>query len=369
MNRFNKVHPIIRNCALTGFLSLAAACSPAPDSNLYFPADDAGWESISPEQAGWDSTALDAALDLAGERNSSAVLILHGGRIMAERYWEPREVTEGYTNMRQEVDADGHPVEEVASVQKSVVAVLTGIAQERGILSIDDSVSQYLGAGWSQASAEQEQVITIRHLMSMNSGLASNLEYEAPLGERWFYNTPAYHRIMQVLSTVTGIEANELTGAWLTERLGMDNSSWTIRSWSAANMNLGFSTNARDLARFGLMVQAKGTWDGEVIIADRDYLADMLAPSQQDNPAYGYLWWLNSEEVSRSPGAGRTRVEGRLIPSAPPDLVAAQGALDRKLYVVPSMNLIVVRLGAAAGGDPPRAFNEAFWQALMLAAP
>ncbi len=368
MNRFGKVHPIIGNCALTGFLSLAAACTPTPDSNLYFPAGDANWETISPEEVGWDSATLEAALEVAGERNSSAVLILHGGRIMAERYWEPQDVPQGYINMRQGEDTEGHPIEEVASVQKSVVAVLVGIAREQGILTIDDSVNQHLGAGWSQASVEQEQGVTIRNLMSMTSGLTSHLEYEAPLGELWRYNTPAYHRIMHVLSAVTGMEANELTERWLTGRLGMENSSWTIRPWSAANINLGFSTNARDLARFGLMVQASGDWNGETILADQDYLAEMLSPSQQDNPAYGYLWWLNGEEFTRGAGVGRNRVEGQLIPAAPSDLVAAQGALDRKLYVASSMNLVVVRLGSA-GGNQFASFNNAFWEALMRAAP
>ncbi|MDE0507695.1 MAG: serine hydrolase [Gammaproteobacteria bacterium] len=349
-------------------LALAASCTPATDSNLYFPQGDEHWETVSPGEAGWDAGALEAVLDLAEERNSSALLILHGGRILAERYWEPRDVLQGYVNMRLGEDLQGRPIEDVASIQKNLVAVLVGIARERGVLAIDDAVNEYLDAGWSRASADQERRITVRHLMSMTSGLTSDLEYEAPPGELWRYNTIAYHRIMEALSAATGMDANELTGRWLAGRLGMAHTSWTVRPWSAANMHLGLAVNARDLARFGLLVQAAGAWNGEPVLSDRNFLEFMLSPSQQDNPSYGYLWWLNGGEFSRAVGAGRNRMPGRLIPAAPPDLLLARGALDRKLYVVPSMNLIVVRLGSASGYRFA-AFDDEFWGALMQAAP
>ena len=59
---------------------------------------------------------------------------------------------------------------------------------------------------------------------------------------------------------------------------------------------------------------------------------------------------------------------GPLIPSAPPDLVAAQGARDRKLYVVPSLDLVVARLGDSGSTDAS-SFNDAFWWLLAQAAP
>ena len=99
------------------------------------------------------------------------------------------------------------------------------------------------------------------------------------------------------------------------------------------------------------------------MIADRDYLHAALRPSQKLNPSYGYLWWLNGQpEVAR--GAGE-RVKGPLIPTAPSDLVAALGAVDRKLYVVPSLGLVVTRLGNSTGP----AFQNDFWKLLMEAAP
>ena len=82
------------------------------------------------------------------------------------------------------------------------------------------------------------------------------------------------------------------------------------------------------------------------------------------NPAYARLWWLNGSTYSmRAAGA---RKETALIPAAPADLVAALGALDRKIYIVGSRKLIVVRTGQAA---LDRDFDQQMWLRLMKAAP
>ncbi len=94
----------------------------------------------------------------------------------------------------------------------------------------------------------------------------------------------------------------------------------------------------------------------------------MLRPSQQMNPSYGFLWWVNGQASSVSWAATPERTEGALIPSAPADLVAAQGARDRKLYVIPSLDLVVTRLGDV-GSVEDSSFNDAFWERLIHAAP
>jgi CubicO group peptidase (beta-lactamase class C family) len=87
---------------------------------------------------------------------------------------------------------------------------------------------------------------------------------------------------------------------------------------------------ARDLARFGLLVQRRGAWDGEQVVP-AGWLDEALSPSQELNPGYGYLWWL----------AGRPGAD---------DLVAALGARDQKLYVCPSRDFVVVRQGGEVAG-------------------
>ncbi|MEE2899994.1 MAG: serine hydrolase [Gemmatimonadota bacterium] len=352
-----------RSLAALMTLATLTAAGRAAAQNTYFPPDGDEWETVEPESVGWDAGGLSHALDLAGNLNSSGVVILHNGRIMAERYWEIEGASLQYTRLLQGADAEGRAIEDVASAQKSVVALLIGIAQERGLLHLDDPVVQHLGSGWSSASSSEERIITVRHLLSMSSGLAANMNFRAEAGTEWLYNTPAYHRLMPMLEAITGEDRNSITNEWVTRALGMSSSSWTTRGGDP-RIAWGFSTTARDLARFGLMVLAEGRWGDQVVVGDTDYLREMLSPSQSLNPAYGYLWWLNGQAFSLR-GNG-TRGVGPLISEAPADLVAMQGALTRKLYLVPSLGLVVARLGDNGNADGV-SFNQAFWQALIQA--
>ncbi len=100
-------------------------------------------------------------------------------------------------------------------------------------------------------------------------------------------------------------------------------------------------------------------------IVSASWIKAMLAHSST-NPAYGRFWWLNGGDWSLAPGAAPRRKDGPMIPAAPSDLVAAQGAQDRKVYVVPSRKLIVVRMGQQA---PDADFNQQLWLRVMKAAP
>ena len=345
---------------------VASDTAPA-DPTLYFPPADGPWATVEPGDVGWDAAKLEAALDLAAERRSSGVVVLHRGRIMAERYWPVEDPGPAYANQRQGETADGHPKEDVASVQKSVVAMLAAIVAERGLLTFDDAVSDHLGAGWTQAPAEQEAAISIRHLLKMTSGLTPQLAYEADPDTRWRYNTPAYHHLLRIIAGAANQSREVVTSDWLTGRIGMRDSGWAPRPWTDADIAVGFVTTPRDLARFGLLVQARGAWDGTAVVEDARAVDEATRPSQDLNPAYGYLWWLNGQSF-RLGAAGASRNDGPLIASAPPDLVAAQGALDKKLYVVPSLDLVVTRLGDRGSIDGS-SFNDAFWDLLIQAAP
>jgi CubicO group peptidase (beta-lactamase class C family) len=345
---------------------------PARAAALHFPSATGAWETVAPAAVGWNEEKLAAALALAEATRASGVVVLHRGRILAERHWpldhgvRAGKKARDYGAMVQGRDAAGRVIEDVASVQKSVAAILVGIAQGRGLLRIEDPVSRHLGSGWSKASPDQEGAITVRHLLCMTSGLQDDLTFEAAAGTRWRYNSAAYSRTLNVVAAVAKMPLHDVTREWLTRRIGMEDSRWAERARAdreAAVNPFGFATTARDLARFGLLILAGGEWKGDTIIADREYLRAALRPSQTLNPSYGYLWWLNGQsEVARGAGG---RVKGPLIPSAPADLVAALGAVDRKLYVVPSLGLVVTRLGNSAGPT----FQNEFWRLLMEAAP
>ena len=145
----------------------------------------------------------------------------------------------------------------------------------------------------------------------------------------------------------------------------MKDSRWAVRPWEDENTvvanKFGFATTARDLARFGLLMSANGFWDGKDVLVDKDYIKQATSPSQQLNPSYGYLWWLNGGPfVARG---GGEKKPGRLLPAAPKDMYAAQGKLGRRLYVIPSQQLAITRLGDQSGNN----FGGEFFRLLRAA--
>jgi CubicO group peptidase (beta-lactamase class C family) len=352
---------------------VVAHVQPSPRADaLYFPSESGEWARVQPGAAGWDERALDAALDYAGRTNSTGVVVLLNGRLLAERRWLV-EGPERYRRMVVGKTSGGDVVEDVASVQKSVVAFLTGVAEGKRLIDLEAPVSHYLGHGWSKANEEAEFAITVRHLMTMTSGLNDSGEYQAPAGQTWRYNTGMYSKVIGILEKAAGADIETLTTEWLTGPAGMSDSKWVRRAWSAGNNaanSIGFATTPRDLARFGLLVLAKGTWNGRDLLRNPSYFERMLRPSQDLNPSYGLLWWLNGQPRVQSPDEAQAK-PGSLTPSAPGDLVAAQGAQDRKCYIVPSLSLVVSRLGAPTGASPTvdLKWDDEFWKLLMKAAP
>lgn len=353
--------------ARTLLVLCAAFCSlPTFAGDLYFPPAEGEWQTVSPKDLGWDETALDAALQYAGESQSTGVVILHNGRMVAEKYWDAKNASPRLRRMIAEVLDGNRTREDIASVQKSVTSFLCGVAVTKGLLNIDKPVSACLGEGWSKAKPEQEGAIAVRHLMTMTSGLNAGLEYQVPPGSRWRYNTNAYAKTTKVLEAAVGKDMNALTAEWLTGPTGMRESKWEQRARLEAAVeanSIGFVTSARDLARFGLLILAGAKWNGEDLLNNPAYLKESLSPSQALNPAYGLLWWLNGQS-NYVEAAGGTRVDGALVPSAPGDMVQASGALGRKCYIVPSLGLVVTRLGDQPG-DPR--FDAKFWGLLMKA--
>jgi CubicO group peptidase (beta-lactamase class C family) len=360
-----------RRSVLTAFVVLMAVCSVAvaDTAKVYFPSTEGSWERIEPRDAGWNAEKIQEALDIAGESKSSGVVILLNGRILAEQYWEIRKGDQSlrYRGMLLGNTSEDHPIEDVASAQKSITSFLAGVAQAKGLLDFTAPVSKYLGEGWSKAPKKDETKITVRHLLSMSSGLTEKLQFQTAAGEKWMYNTTAYGRMHSVLEKAVGKDLQIITREWLTEPIGMRNSKWVDRaarrpasdSTELTNSN-GFATTPRDLARFGLLVIRQGIWNDVNLLNNPQYLKTAFVPSQNMNKAYGLLWWLNGQPFRR--GAEEENV---LIPAAPADLFAAQGALGRKLYIVPSLDLIVTRLGDSA----PQTFPNQFWTKLMQAAP
>lgn len=313
--------------------------------HYYPPIEGNQWDKISPAALGWDGTKLEQAVSCVCDHNSTAFLIVHKGRIVVEEYWQDWGIDTAMP---------------IFSAAKSVASVLVGIAQEEGKLSIGDRMVKYLGPGWSKAPPGKEAVISIKHVLTMTTGLNDSLEYKAEAGTIWYYNSPAYWKLFPVIESATGKSMDDFSREVLWARIGMKWCAWNGRTMACS---------ARDMARFGLMVLYNGTWQGKDILKDKTFLRDATNKSQELNQAYGYLWWLNGENSFRLPGPADQQFEGALVPSAPADMFAALGAADKKIYIVPSLDLVVVRHGGPVGEvlGASSSFDEQLWGRFMPA--
>jgi CubicO group peptidase (beta-lactamase class C family) len=321
---------------------------------------------VDPAKAGWNTAALDELAAYVQSQGTTGFLIIQDRKVIYEHNWPlPSTAAAFAANFTHGTDVHGALQEDVMSAQKSFVAILAGIAIDKRQLDISKPVSDYIGTGWSKAAPDQEKLIVVRNLLEMSTGLTEALAYEAPAGTKFFYNTPAYAIITTVLEKASGRKLDDITRSWLTEPAGMADTLWRQRPAAVANVGnpIGLYTTPRDMAMLGQLVLDKGkAANGNRVISETQLGA--LFARTPTNPAYGHLWWLNGSAYALRPAGARS--ETSLIPAAPDDLLAALGAQDRKIYIVPSRKLIVVRTGQAA---PDRALDQQVWLRTMRAMP
>ena len=352
-------------------LTLTLSCKKSPisptqtDEPLYFPTSNT-WETKSPENLQWNTANLESLYTYLNQNNTRAFLVLQNGRIVLEKYF-------GKT-IQQNADFNANSNWYWASAGKTITAALVGIAQEEGKLNINEKTSTYLGAGWTSLSSEQENQITLRHQLTMTTGLdfnVSNLDctlpscllYKAPAGSQWYYHNAPYTLLEQVVVQATGKAYQQFTDEKLKAAIGMDG------FWLKSGYNNVFFSTARSMARFGLMILAGGKWENKDIMQDKNYLRDMLNTSQNLNPSYGYLWWLNGKESAMYPSSSLVFSDS-IASNAPADLVAAMGKNGQLLLVVPSKKLVVVRMGEAPDNAlVPMLFHNELWAKLNTIIP
>ncbi len=353
---------MLKLVAAAGLLALSACTATAPPPS---PTTQAAKPS-----AEWNTAALAEVVAYVQAQKTTGFLIIQNKKTITEHNWPLPADAASQTfgaNFVHGADSNGALREDVASQQKSLIAILIGVGVDKGLIDIEKPVSDYLGAGWSKAAPEQEGRIAIRHLLEMNSGLKEDLSFDTPAGTKFFYNTPAYAQLKPVLEKAAKQDLRLVSQLWFTKVSNMHSTGWEQRPAVFADVGnpTGLVTTPEDLAIMGQVILDRGlTSTGARVISEAQL--DAIFTPTATNPAYGRLWWLNSGDYAINVGPVSPRREGRFIPAAPADTLSALGAHDRKLFVVPSMNLIVVRTGQAT---PDRAFNNKLWELLIKAAP
>ena len=344
-------------CFLMLFLSVVS-CSkddanvqPAPTESMYFPSNtNSSWETKSLSSLGWDQNAVQALKNFLVQKNTKSFMILVNGRIVMEEYFDGHSASSNW---------------EWNSAGKTLVATTTGIAQQEGLLNNNNKASDYLGTAWTSMPLPKENLITVRHLLTMTSGnddtkqyvVKSNLTYVADAGTRW-----AYSNVFQKLTDVVAKSSKKSFEPYFNEKLkhkiGMDG------YWNFGTIFTVYHSTTKSMARFGLLALNKGKWNGEQIINEA-FFNESISTSQNINPSYGYLWWLNGKASFMIPGE-QTVYPGYLVPNAPADMYAAMGANDQRIYVVPSKKMVVIRMGEASDPTNPNfavsGFDDALWE-------
>lgn len=338
------------------FLSLLFLAT-ANAQTLYFPPTSGNnWDTLSPASLGWCVNQVDTLYDYLQSNNTKAFILLKDGKIVLEKYFGT------FTQ-----DSLWY----WASAGKTITAYMTGIAQQEGHLSISDTTSDYLGQGWTVCTPAQEEKITVRHQLTMTSGLDDGvpdhhctldtcLQYLADAGTRWAYHNGPYTLLDGVIENATGVTLNTYTYQKLLQPTGMSG------LFVPSGYNNLFVSKPRSMARFGLLMLNRGNWNGNQLMTDSAYFNQMVNTSQNLNESYGYLWWLNGKPSFKLPGL-QLNFPGPLFPAAPMDLFAALGKNGQFINVVPSQNIVLIRMGnAPSGGEVPALMNDTIWQKLNL---
>jgi CubicO group peptidase (beta-lactamase class C family) len=319
---------------------------------LYFPPlTGTAWDTLSPASLGWNTAAVPPLYAFLDSSNTKAFIVLKEGKIVLEKYFGT------FTR-----DSNWY----WASAGKSMTSVLIGIAQREGLLSLSDTSSRWLGKGWTNESSEKEQKITIRHKLTMTTGLddgvpdhdctlPSCLLYKADAGTRWAYHNAPYTLLDSVIHYSSGATLNQFFISRVRTKIGMNG------AYFRSGYNNVLISTPRSMARFGLLMLNKGWWGTTPVLEDTAYFSAMTASSQSINPSYGYLWWLNGKSSYMLPGL-QLSFPGSLSPAAPKDMFAALGKNGQLINIVPGLGLVFIRMGDAPDNSlVPTTLNNDIW--------
>ncbi len=307
------------------------------------------WDTIQPSSLGWCAYKIEDMNQFLEAKDTKAFIILKDGKIVVEKYFG---------------SFAKDSVWYWASAGKSIASFLVGMAEEKGILKITDKTSKYLGKPWTSLPEDKEDKITIWHQLTMTSGfdddvvdkdctVPSCLTYKADAGSRWAYHNATYLLTHDVVAKAHGNTFQNFMNLNLSIKTGITG------LW----VDYVLYSKPRNMARFGLLMLNNGTWDGKKILSNQNYLSAMTKTSQNLNQAYGLLWWLNGKQSFMLPGI-QTVFNNTLIPNAPNDMYCALGKNDQKIYVIPSQNMVVIRMGNDGGqvAGAVSSFDNLLWE-------
>ena len=344
----------------------------------YWPTQE--WRTAAPEEQGLDAAKLADVLRTIRDRGDAmhSLLIIRNGRVLSDATFYPY---------------DGKSLHEVASVTKSIMTTLIGIAADQGKLSLDDKMLSFFPDRTVANRDAAKETITVRHLSSMSSGLDCTAEGdEQTLKEmratddwvqfaldrpvRWepskqfVYCSPAIHLLSPILEKATGMPALDFARRYLFEPLGITDVMWLTDPQGHNRGSEGIYLHPQDMAKLGYLWLNGGAWDGKQIVS-RAWMEDAVKPHLPagNDDAYGYGIWVDpkgsdfdavgrgGQRISVSPGGGFIVVTtggGFEWDDIEPLLVGTVGDLQKPLPPNPD-GVASLRAAEAAVAQPPAA--------------
>ncbi len=339
---------------------------PSPDEGLT-PYDTVDGNTAFVIPAATDDTrsvrkdALAAAVAYAQDFNSYAVIVVHNGRVQLEWYADGRSAGQ---------------LTESQSMHKTLMGLLIGTAIEDGdIASVDDPVRKYI----SEWQDDPRGDVTLKNLMQMSSGygqyrfgvnpFSGDLDWlysgdsVTPLlnlpmagwdqGTRYDYNNLNSELLGLVLERATGKRYATYLEEKVWRPMGGDRAQvWLDRPGGQAHTSCCLAATAMDWARFGVMLLNKGLVNGNRIVSAA-WIDEMTTPSPSADH-YGYQIWLGYGDPPFPPESGSTAPVAS-EPYVARDTFLTWGRGQQHVWVSPSLNLVVVRIGPALGRNPIKA--------------
>lgn len=309
----------------------AAIAQDTRRSEIMYPSNE--WEHAVPSSANWSADLLRQAQTYSEQAGSSAVVIVHRGRVVAE--W-------GDTRRRHDV----------ASIRKSLLSALLGMAVEDNRFKLTDTLNQLGIDDKEPALSEAEKKATLADLLTSRSGVyhATDLEPAAVAAQRpprgshspgtfWYYNNWDFNAAGSIYEKAVGLDVFTSFKQKIADPIGMQDFSLDAcyygGSKTSVHRHYGFRLSARDLARFGLLYSRGGTWhDQQIVPASwvRTSVKPMAEPHNEifAGRGYGYMWWSG---FASDWAPTVTLPEGTFY---------ALGFGSQYLFVVPSLDLVVV---------------------------
>jgi len=323
--RFQKM---IKCSFLAFFLFVAAACSTIER----FPGEQ--WEkAVAPEDLGFSSRLLDQAREYSGTINTAAVMIISDGMIVDE--WG--EVDKKFMTH---------------SIRKSFLSALFGNYVADGTISLDLSMED-LGIDDDPPLTAMERTATIRDLLKTRSGIYHDALYESqrmkdlkPVGlmvrpgTHWYYNNWDFNAAGTIFMQLTGKDIFEAIKEDIADPIGMEQfepgDGWYVTGEESIHPAYPFAIDARDLARFGLLMLRQGRWeDRQVIPAEWVYESTRYHSDATlyNSDGYGYMWWV-ARDFNTYPHYPYVEI--------PDGSYSARGAGGHHMLIIPEHDLVIV---------------------------